>query len=199
MQLSNAQPRLVSGPESVKQMHALNQQSDRRDAWPYPWLCPAEDAEPRSPSNSIVAPALNVLTEILAFVVPTGFQFALTGIVQVFAGAGYIPGNQDIFWVVDLDSPIGVASVEGDPLPDLNNITVPLGGFMGGNAGGLAALGGFTMPWRFKKPHILKPNQVLRSKCFLPTVNPLTGAPNGITPGTPNLFVSMFEGFTWPA
>jgi hypothetical protein len=172
----------------------MNQEQSRRDAWPYPWLCPAEDAEPRSPSNSILAPALNTLAEVLAFVVPTGFQFALTGIVQVFAGAGYIPGDQDIFWVVDLDSPIGVASVEGDPLPDLNNIAIPLGGFMGA-----ASLGGITAPWRFPKPHILKPNQVLRSKVFLPTLNPLTGALNGITPGTPNLFISVFEGFTWPA
>jgi hypothetical protein len=192
-------PRIVTGPEATRRLHDQNAMQERRDKWPYPWLCPPDDAEPRNPSNSILAPALGTLTEILAFTVPTGFQFALTGIVQVFVGAGYIPGSQDILWVVDVDAPIGVASVEGFPLPDLNNLVLPLGGYSGSNAGALAALGGFTLPWRFKKPHIIKPNQVLRSKCFLPTLNPLTGAPNGISPGSPNLLVSMFEGFTWPA
>ncbi len=188
-----SQPRLVTGPEAVKQMDAADRIMGRRDSWPYPWIYPSEDAEPRNPSNSILCPALNTLTEILAFTVPTGFQFALTGIVQIYVGAGYIPGDQDILWVVDTDSPIGIASVEGNPLPDLNSLVIPLGGFVG-----TAAAGGITAPFRFRKPHILKPNQVLRSKCFLPTLNPLTGAPNSISPGTPNLFISVFEGFTWP-
>ena len=193
MSMSKAQPRLVSGPEATKQLDAQNRIMERRDSWPYPWIYPSEDAEPRNPSNSILCPALNTLTEILAFTVPTGFQFALTGIVQIFVGAGYIPGDQDILWVVDTDSPIGIASVEGNPLPDLNSLVIPLGGFVG-----TAAAGGITVPFRFRKPHILKPNQVLRSKCFLPILNPLTGAPNSISPGTPNLFISVFEGFTWP-
>lgn len=196
--MTASQPRLVTGSEATKQLHNLNGMQQRRDMWPYPWLCPPDDAEPRNPSDSILCPALNVLTQVLELVVPTGFQFALTGIVQQFVGAGYIPGDQDIFWVVDVDTPIGVAAVEGEPLPDLNYTVIPLGGFMGGNAGALASLGGVTAPWRFRKPHILKPNQVLRSKVFLPTTNPLTGAPNSISPGSPNLFFSMFEGFTWP-
>ena len=186
-----AEPRLVTGPEAVKQMDAQNRMIGRRDQWPYPWLCPPDDAEPRNPSNSILCPALNTLTEILAFEVPTGFRFALTGIVQVFSGAGYIPGDQDLLWVVDTDSPIGIASVEGDPLPDLNYTVTP------GNllTLGLNVASGLT---RFKKPHILEPNQVLRSKVFLPTSNPLTAAPNSISPGYPNLLISVFEGFTWP-
>ena len=185
MQLGNAQPRLVTGPEATRQMHALNEQSERRDAWPYPWLCPSRNAEPIPSFGSIAAPALNTLAEVLSYTVPTGFQFALVGIVQLYIGAGFIEGDSDILWTLDLDSPIGVASVEGDPLPGMNNVPVSLGSLAG-------------LPWLFYKPFILKPNQVLRSKVFLPTLNPITGTPNNITPGAPNYFVSAFAGFTWP-
>lgn len=186
--------RLITGPEAVKQMNAAQQLQDRRDGWPYPWIYPPANAKPRTPSNSILCPAINTLTEVLEFTVPTGFQFAFCGLIQIFSGVGYIPGDQDILWVIDVDAPIGVASVEGFPLPDLDNLALPLGGFVG-----TPAIGGAAAPWMFPKPHILKPNQVLRSKVFLPTLNPLTGAPNGISPGTPNFFISAFAGFTWPA
>ena len=187
------QPRLVSGPEAVKAMDRARRLQDHRDQWPYEWLCPSAQAKPVFRTASIEAPAVNTLTEILAYAVPSGLQFALCGIIQVFSGAGYIPGDQDISWTLDTDSPIGIAAVEGNPLPGLNGIIIPLGGFVG-----TPALGGVAAPWMFQMPFILKPNQVLRSKAFLPTNNPVTGAPNGISAGSPNWFFSVFSGFTWP-
>jgi hypothetical protein len=190
---TGAAPRLVTGPEAVKQMHSRNQTEQRRDQWPYPWLCPPESAFPVFRQDVIVAPAVNALTEVLEYTVPSGFQFCLEAIVQMYSGSGYVPGDGDIQWTLDVDAPIGVASLEGFPLAGLNLIYTPLGGFTG-----TAAAGGIVSPWKFPKPFILKPNQVLRSKVFLPTLNPLSAAPNAISAGFPNLFISVFSGFTYP-
>jgi hypothetical protein len=187
MQLATArQPQLVTGPEALKAMDRARRLQDQRDQWPYPWLCPPETAQPKPSFGSILCPTTGTLTEVLEYAVPTGLQFALVGVVQLFFGAGYIDGDQDIFWTLDVDAPIGIAAAQGFPLPGMNNIPVPLGTLAG-------------IPWPFQKPFILKQNQVLRSKVFLPANNPLTGAPNGISAGSPNYFVSAFAGFTWPA
>ena len=187
-------PRLVTGPEAVKAQDKIRRQQSRRDQWPYPWLMPSEEAKEVFACGSVLAPAVNTLTEVLEYTVPSGMFFAFCGVIQNFFGSGYIPGDQDILWTLDTDQPIGTPAPQGNPLPGLNLIPVPLGAFTGTYGGG-----GFGVPWAFRKPWILKPNQVLRSKVLLPTNNPLSGAPNGISAGSPNLLVSVFQGFTWPA
>jgi hypothetical protein len=179
-------PQLVTGPEAIKAQDKIRRQQSRRDQWPYPWLCPSEEAKSVFVSGSILAPAVATLTEVLEYTVPSGMQFAFCGVIQSCQAAGYIPGDQDVLWTLDTDQPIGVPAPQGNPLPGLHLVPVPLGSLW---------------PWayaQFEKPWILKPNQVLRSKVFLPTLNPLTGALNSISAGSPNLLVSVFSGFTWP-
>jgi hypothetical protein len=65
------QPRLVTGPEAVKAMDKARRLQDQRDQWPYPWLCPPETAQPKPSFGSILCPAVNTLTEVLEYTVPT--------------------------------------------------------------------------------------------------------------------------------
>ena len=178
--------RVVTGPEAVKAMFQTDQEQRRRDQWPFPWLFPPESAEPVFRVNSILAPALGTQVEVLEYSVPAGLQFAFCGIIQLYAGAGFNIGSPDILWTVDTDSPIGVPAIMANPLPGLDQISLPLGGFMGPSG----FLGGLAAPWRFEKPFILKPETELRSKAT-PVQN--------VSVGDPNYFVTVFTGFTWPS
>lgn len=190
---SSAQ-RVLSGPAAVKAFNRVRETEQRRDAWPYEWLCPSEAAKPVFQSAVIAAPAVNTQALVLEYTVPAGEQFALCGLVQLYSGAGYVPGDGDILWSVDVDSPLGVLSFQGFPLPGLGLIQIPLGGFVG-----TAGAGGVATPWEFRKPWILKQNAVLRSKVYLPDPNPVTGVNNAISAGSPNFLISVFSGFTWPS
>jgi len=177
--------RVVTGPEAVKQMHALHQIERNRDQWPYPWLCPPESAEPVFRYGSIAAPAFGGANqvEVLKYSVPAGLQFALCGLLQIYVGAGFVPGRGDILWTVDLDSPVGVTALQGNPLAGLYQISTSLPPMLSQN--GVA-----WPPMRFEKPFILKPETDLRSKA--------TTVAN-VSTGDPNYLISIFEGFTWPA
>jgi hypothetical protein len=182
--------RVVTGPEAVKAMHSVNQEQRRRDGWPYPWAFPPESAEPVFRVGSVVTPAYlsagGAETEVLRYDVPAGLQFALCGLVQIYVGAGFVPGSGDMYWTVDQDSPVGIIALMANPLPGLFQVPIPLGGFVGPNG----ALGGIAAPWVFPKPFILKPETQLRSK--------VTTIQN-VSTGTANYCISVFSGFTWPA
>ena len=172
--------RVVTGPEASKAAHALMKKRESREDWPFPWLFPSRGAEPVFRSNSIVAPVAGVASEILAYAIPAGLQFALVELIQVYVGSGFVAGSGSILWTVDVDQPVGVPSLQGNPLPGLNLVSLPLGGFQGG----------VFAPWRFAKPFLIGPEQVLRSKCIT-TVD--------IPAGAPNYLLSIFSGWTWPA
>ena len=178
--------RVITGPEAVKAMFQVDQEQRRRDSWPFPWLFPPQSAEPVFRVGSVAVPAYGAEIEVLRYDVPAGLQFAFCGIIQLFSGAGFNIGSSDIVWTVDTDSPIGVPAIMANPLPGLDQISLPLGGFMGLSG----SLGGATAFLRFEKPFILKPETVLRSKAT-PVAN--------VSVGVPNYFISVFTGFTWPA
>jgi len=186
LSVQDRERRVVTGPEAVKQMFAQHELQGRRDEWPYPWLMPSRAAEPVFRVGSVLAPAFGAETEVLLYSVPAGLQFALTGLLQIYVGAGFVPGSGTILWTTDLDSPVGVPALMGNPLPGLFQIPIPLGGLMGPGI----SVAGFAAPWRFDKPFILKPQTDLRSK--VTTVST-------VSTGDPNFCVSIFEGFTWPA
>ena len=159
--------RVVTGPEAVIARFQDDNEQRRRDQWPYPWLFAPESAEPVFRCGSIVVPALGTQVEVLEYTVPAGMQFAFCGLIQIYAGAGFNQGSSDIVWTVDTDSPLGVPAIMANPLPGLDQISIPLGGFMGPSG----FLGGLTAPWRFEKPFVLKPETQLRqgdsgSKCL---------------------------------
>ena len=175
---------VVTGPEAAKAAHALLKKRERRDEWPFPWEFPPKGAEPVFQVGTVIAPIAAKLTEILAYAVPAGLQFALAEIVQVYVGSGFVPGAGSILWTVDVDQAVGVPSLQGNPLPGLARIPIPLGAY------GDAIGGGVYAPWRFRKPYLIGPEQVLRSKCI---------TTNTIPAGVPNYLVSVFSGWTWPA
>ena len=89
-------PRVVMGPEAVKAAASIAATQDRRDEWPYPWCFPAPRASRVFRAASVVSPNVATETEVLLYRVPQGYRFWLDEIVQVYFGAGFIPGTGDI-------------------------------------------------------------------------------------------------------
>ena len=149
---------------------------NRRDRHPYPWIFPPKESRLIRASATIPAPAPGVQTLVLAGQVPSGYWFVWSHILQVYTGAGFVPGSGSITWSVDINVPIGTATPQGMPVQGLINEVVPLGSLTAG-------------PWAMDEPEILVPGDTLRSK-VITTI--------AIPSGAPNFFTSMFLGFILP-
>jgi hypothetical protein len=77
----------------------------------YPWIVPPKDAKPMRLANSIPAPAANVVTELWNFQVPDGFWFVFDRLCFQATVAGYVDGSGSLFFILDVNSPVG------NPLP----------------------------------------------------------------------------------
>jgi hypothetical protein len=168
-------PRIVTGPEAVKAAAAMAATQDRRDQWPYPWSFPAPNAKRVFRVGSLLAPAPATETEVLLYRVPQGYRFWLDEIVQVYLGAGFIPGTGDILWTLDKNRPVGVATLQGEIIQGFGGLGIPLGAL--------------AYPWPLRMPELLGPTDELRSKI---TVTAAIGA------GGTNWFHSIFSGWLEP-
>lgn len=82
----------------------------------YPWVIPPGDEKPVRITASIPAPAVNVETELFAYQVPDGFWFVFDRIVFAANIAGYIEGKGGLFFILDVNRPIGFATPLGRPI-----------------------------------------------------------------------------------
>lgn len=122
----------------------------RRGAWPYPDIFPPAGDTVVNERRSIAAPALGATAVVLAYNVPSGRRLILQGILQVYTGGAFVPG--DALWTVDVDTPVGVANIQALPVQGLVNVPFPLGSDQ---------LGTF---WPFQKPYVFGPLSLVQSK-----------------------------------
>lgn len=179
----------MSSTHSGRPLHGVQEVStvatmlprDMRRADPVsgPSLSPSKNAIDVYVSSSIAAPAPTVLTVLLAYQVPSGHQFALTGVMWGFEGppGGFVPGSGDIIWTLDVNNPLTPSAL------------AIAGRYLQGFGAELVPIGSYEIPWRFSRPRILAPSDLLQLK-VLTTV---AIAQNS------GYFNSRFIGYLWPA
>jgi hypothetical protein len=172
--------RMVTGPIAAKMAKALERLQKRRDEWPYWWSFPAPDSKRVHQVGVLASPNPATLTQILAYTVPSGFQFALRRITQLYLGASFTPGGGDIVWNLDVNTPVGIPAAQGYTVQGFGQSTIPYGGFFTG----------FFMGYELEQPEIIGPLDTLRSKVTTDVVIPV---------GAPNFFISIFDGLLYPA
>jgi len=164
--------RILSGPEAVKAASSLRKKQENKEVWPYEWYFPPRNAKREMPAASIVAPSPGVTTPILTYTVPTGFNFILWGILQIFDGTGFTDGGGQAIW----DTLLNPATVTL-PIQSLSQIPYHLGNFDFG-------------PFRFPSPDFYVSTDTI--------VNQVTTTID-IAPGAPNLFTTMLWGWLLPS
>lgn len=122
----------------------------RRDSFPYRDIFPPEGDTTINQQRTVAAPALGATAVVLAYRVPSGRRLILQGILQVYTGGAFAPG--DALWTVDVDTPVGVPNVQAMPVQGLVNVPFPLGSDQ---------LGTF---WPFTKPYEFGSLSLVQSK-----------------------------------
>ena len=150
-----------------------------RDPVRGPSLSPSQNAIDIYVSNSLAAPAPTVLTVLLSYQVPSGHQFALTGVMWNFEGppGGFVPGSGDIIWTLDVNNPLTPSAL------------AIAGRYIQGFGSELAPIGSYEKPWWFSRPRIFAPSDLIQLK-VLTTI--------AINQNSGN-FNSRFIGYLWPA
>lgn len=181
--------KILAGPSSMTAQRALTKQDQKRQDWPYTHVFPPMQAVRVEPEGIIPAPLNGVQTIVLSYQVPDGFQFAFTGLIAVYVGAGFTLGSNDVTWVLDINTPIpspAGGSGQGYPIQAMSPSNIPKGAIAFSSSGGQS----IYAPWPIPMPEILGPLDILRSK-----VTTLAA----ITPGAPNYFITIFIGWMWEA
>ncbi len=144
-----------------------------------PSLSPSQNAVDIYVSSSVAAPAPTVLTVLLAYQVPSGHQFALTGVMWQFDGApgGFVFGSGDIIWTLDVNNPLTPSGL------------AIAGRYIQGFGSELAPIGSYERPWLFRRPRIFAPSDLIQLKA-------LTTA---AIPQNSGYFNSRFIGYLWPS
>src|SRR5271157_1295602 len=143
-----------------------------------PSLSPSKNAIDIYVSGSLAAPAPTVLTLLLSYQVPSGHQFALTGVMWTFDPiAGFVPGSGDIIWTLDVNNPLTPSAL------------AIAGRFVQGFGSELSPIGSYEKPWWFSRPRIFAPSDLIQLK-VLTTVAIAQNSGN---------FNSRFIGYLWPA
>jgi hypothetical protein len=156
-------------------------QDRKSGSWPYTWVYPPPAAEDVNVEGTIVAPANNTLTQILSYQVPSGQSFCFTGVIlQAMTGGaiinGWTPGDGNVLFTIDQDTPIGVVNTTGSPLRGWSNVTTPRGSVLTGRI------------WDIRMPFIIPARTVLRAKVI--TQNP-------VAVGSGNEIIAVFLGYTY--
>lgn len=169
----------INGPDQVIGASKLRSSKNRAEQWPYPWSYPQPNAKNAIPNNSIPAPQPGVQAQILAYAVPTGMRFYLIGIIQQFAGSGFVQGSGSAIWTLDKDSPVSAGSqpIQSSSVAFFQAQAFTLGSFDSG-------------PFLLGMPEIFEASTVIRSKVI---------TTSAITPGAPNYFITILVGWTVPA
>lgn len=167
----------VNAQDSVFAANKLRSNKKRIEQWPYPWSYPPPGADNAQPFNSIPAPQPGVQTIVLAYAVPTGMKFWLVGIIQQYAGSGFVQGSGSALWTLDKDSPVSAGSqpVQSSSVAYFLNQTF--------------TLGSFDRPFYLAMPELFAATTVIRSKVT---------TTSAITPGAPNYFTTVLIGYTVP-
>ena len=144
-----------------------------------PSLSPSRDAIDIYVSASVAAPAPTTLTVLLAYQVPSGHQFALTGVMWTFEGpaGGFVPGSGDIIWTLDVNNPLTPSAL------------AIAGRYIQGFGAELAPIGSYEKPWWFSRPRVFAPSDLIQLK-VLTTVAIAQNSGN---------FNSRLIGYLWPA
>ena len=139
----------------------------------YPWLIPPNQRTPWKQEGSIPAPAMGVLTEIWAYLIPDNFYLVLDRIRHFYSPVPIVGGSGAIIWGIDVDTPIGNPLATQRPVSQFTN-----------------AIGGPG-----KKPFPVGPlqfrgGQTVRYKVIItdPTV----------ATGLPNIVSALGEGWLYP-
>jgi len=140
------------GSDQIKSADQVRQQRDNRSDWPYEHLFPPANS---TPVNQItltpaVVPAMGSQVLVLAYKVPSGKRFILTGVIENIFGVSFTPG--DGTWTIDKNTPIGIPDSQKMPMQGLVNTPVQLGSFASGR------------PWRFPRPYEFEPLDLVQSK-----------------------------------
>lgn len=169
----------ANGPDSAIAASKLRSSKKRSDQWPYPWSYAPPDAKNAQPFGSIQAPQPGQQTLILAYTVPTGMRFWLVGIIQQFAGTGFVQGAGSALWTLDKDTPVNSGSrvIQSSSIAFFTNQPFTLGSFDSG-------------PFYLGMPEVFEATTIIRSKV---TTNA------SISPGSPNWFTTVLIGWTVPA
>ena len=158
--------------QNARMLEVVRQQAKNRDAWPYVHEFPPAGSIPVERLASIASPAVNTLTPVLMYLVPSGFRFFLEELLQDFEGAAIAPG--DALWTVDRDAQL--PNVQGAPVQGFIAVPVPLGSLARG------------AKWPLPRAYEFAPLTTLRST----VINQHLGV------GLPNAFTSGFFGYLLP-
>jgi hypothetical protein len=172
--------RLVSGIEALRAADKLRKEQERRDQWPYEWVYPPPGSQRVHQEFTLQVSAITPGTQILigSYQVQNNYRFMFTGLVQLYVGASaFTPGDGNIIWVLDVNIPIGVTSIQGYPIQGFSPSGIPKAGYSSG----------VFAPYPLApRPEILGPLDTLSSKVTI------TGQ---ITTGA---FLTIFEGYLLP-
>ena len=166
---------LYSGADAVRAAEKLRQEKEKHDNWPYEHCFPPPNSIPVNAIGSIATGALASVVVPLTYKVPSGYRFIMTAIVQDYTGGAFTPGAA--LWTVDLNTPVGIPSVQAAPVQGLVAVPVRLGSF------------DLAQQWEFQRAYEFAPLDILRSK--------VTNV--GLSVGTPNFFSSGFFGWLVPS
>jgi hypothetical protein len=129
-------------------------------------------------SGSVLAPMPTVPAVLLSYQVPSGHQFALTGVMWAFEPpGGWLPGDGNIVWTLDVNNPLTTSAL------------AIAGRYVQGFGAELMPIGSYEKPWLFFKPRIFAPSDLIQLK-VLTTV---AIAQNS------GVFNSRFIGYLWPS
>src|SRR5579864_6829432 len=167
---------LVAAAQSL----AVPSDQMRAAQWPFPWVYPPPGSQERCPGTVVAAPTNSVLTQLLAFQVPDGYYFRITGLLLTYIGVPINDALQQVTWNVDVDIPITTLTIPSMPsgyrIPDFGVVTTHLGSLD-------------TQPWPIDGPLIIDPRATVRVK--VTTLAPFTV-------GAPAYFVTRLRGYIWP-
>jgi hypothetical protein len=143
-----------------------------------PSLLPSQNAIDIYVSGSVAAPDPTVLTVLLAYRVPSGHQFALTGVMWRFdPPGGFVAGSGDILWTLDVNNPLTPSAL------------AIAGRYVQGFGSELAPIGSLEKPWLFQRPRIFAPSDLIQLKVLTSVAIPQNSG----------YFNSRFIGYLWPA
>lgn len=143
-----------------------------------PSLSPSKNSIDIYVSSSVAAPVPTVLTVLLSYQVPSGHQFALTGVMWTFDPfGGFVPGSGDIIWTLDVNNPLTPSAL------------AIAGRYVQGFGAELAPIGSYEKPWWFSRPRVFAPSDLIQLK-GLTTVAIAQNSGN---------FNSRLIGYLWPS
>jgi len=158
----------------------IQAQQERRNAWPYTDRYAPPNADRVFEWGVIAAPASAAAAQVCIYTVPQGARAVITSVVfqtVVPAGSGmFVSGSGDVLWTLDVNTPVGVDPIQGSVVKGFFQVPFDLGTTQA--------------PWSLSKPEVGKPQDVFRVKV---ESNPLV-----ITPGAPQFYIAIINGWEWP-